>query len=392
MNQMPTKLLGDDVVDRLNNPTGLSFGLPSSAFTRSEFFDRECETVFQNNWIFVGHTHDIPNPGDVKPVMAGKLPILLVRSKDGEIKAFHNACRHRGMKLVEEPCSGQRTLTCPYHAWSYDLDGKLRAAPFFGGTDNEPPRGFDPAELGLRPIRCAVWRWWICVNVDGNAPAFEEHLKPLLAQIGDYDFSRLTPAIRRDFGVVKGNWKSILENFMEPYHVYVVHSHSCGGQPLASHFVVNNNTLTGSGVNLPDAPPLGMAHPAGFERTQLEDNALYVNLFPNFALGFYGEIVLSILTHPISPSETWEQFDLYLPHDQASDPVALAAWDELNAKINFEDIEMIERLQRGLKSPVMNEGAVMSPHWENCLQRFETLIAQGVNGFGGRCGQQEIGR
>jgi choline monooxygenase len=378
MTDVLEKVLAPETISRLKNATGVSHGLPNSAFISDEFFDRECEALFPKNWVFVGHTHDIPNPGDAKAVQVGKLPILLVRGKDGQIRAFHNACRHRGMKMVEKSCEGARLLTCPYHAWSYDLDGKLRSTPFFGGPGKEPVPGFDPDEHGLMPVRCAVWHWWICVNVDGKAPPFDEHIKPLIEQIGDYDFSRLVPAVRRDFGVVKGNWKSVIENFMEPYHVYVVHSHSCGGQPLASHYVVNNGTLTGSGVNLPDAPPLGVAHPEGYERTRLEDNALYLNLFPNFALGFYGEIVLSILTQPLSAGQTWEQFDLYLPKDQANDPVALAAWDDLNAKINFEDIEMIEQLQHGLQSPVMADGALISPHWEHCLQQFESNVVAAV--------------
>jgi choline monooxygenase len=378
MTDVLEKVLSTETVSRLKNQTGVSYGLPNSAFTSAEFFDRECEALFPNSWVFVGHTHDIPNAGDAKAVQVGKIPILLVRGKDGQIRAFHNACRHRGMKMVENKCEGARMLTCPYHAWSYDLDGKLRSTPFFGGTGREPVPGFDPQEHGLKPVRCAVWHWWICVNVNGNAPPFEEHLKPLLAHIGDYDFSRLAPAIRRDFGIVKGNWKSVLENFMEPYHVYVVHSHSCGGQPLASHFVVNDGNLTGSGVDLPDAPPLGVAHSDGYERTRLEDNAWYLNLFPNFALGFYGEIVLSILTQPLSAAQTWEQFDLYLPKDQASDPVACRRWDELNAKINYEDIEMIERLQDGLASPVMDQGALISPYWEHCLQQFEANVIAAV--------------
>jgi choline monooxygenase len=378
MTDVLQKLLDPDTLARLKNANGISYGLPNSAFTSEEFFERECEALFPKSWVFVGHTHDIPNPGDVKPVQVGKLPILLVRGKDGEIRAFHNACRHRGMKLVEGACSGRRLLTCPYHAWVYDLEGKLRAAPFFGGPGQEQAADFDPEDFGLLPVRCGVWQWWICVNVDGEAPPFEEHIAPLVEQVGDYDFSRLQPAIRRDFGIIKGNWKSVVENFMEPYHVFVVHSQSCGGQPLQSHFVVNNGMLAGSGVSLPDAPPLGEPHGEGYERTQLEDNALYLNLFPNLAIGFYGEIVLSILTQPLAADQTWEQFDLYLPKEQAEDPVALKAWDELNSQINFEDIEMIEQLQRGLSSPVMNKGAVISPHWEHCLQKFETLVAEAV--------------
>lgn len=375
------KILSEQTYQRLATPTGLPRGLPNAAFTSDEFFRLECERLFPRQWVFVGHTHDIPNPGDISPVSVGGIPILLVRGRDGEIRAFHNACRHRGMKLYDEPQCGKAVLTCPYHAWAYDLDGRLRTTPHFGGFRREAHEGFDPGQFSLKPVRCAHWKWWICVNLDGEAPPFEDAIGPILQRVGDYDFDRLTPAIRMDFGVIKGNWKSIVENYIEPYHVYLVHSQSCGGQPIEAHFVVNDGTLVGSGVNLPEAPPIGHARKTsegGYDRERLEDNALYLVLFPNLALGFYGDVVLSILTRPLAAAETWERFDLYLPHEIAEDPVALEAWRSLNERINSEDIAMVEKLQEGLASPVMKEGAAISAHWEHCIQQFEKLVLEAV--------------
>lgn len=370
-------ILSERTYQRLATPSGLARGLPNAAFTSEAVFKLECETVFVKNWVFVGHTHDIPNPGDVLPVTVGGVPILLVRNLEGEIRAFHNSCRHRGLKLFDEPQCDKTRLTCPYHAWSYDLDGRLRSTPHFGGFRISSHDGFDPEEFGLKPVRCAHWQWWICVNLDGKAPPFEETIKPMVARIGDYDFRRLKPAIQMEFGVIKGNWKAIVENYIEPYHVYLVHSHSCGGQPLESHYVVNDGMLVGSGVTLASAPPIGRSREMKgdrYDRERLEDNALYVVLFPNFALGFYGDIVLSILTRPLAADKTWERFDLYLPHEIAEDPTALEAWRTLNAKINREDIAMIEKIQEGMASPTMAEGAVISSHWEHCIQQFEKLV------------------
>jgi hypothetical protein len=135
--------------------------------------------------------------------------------------------------------------------------------------------------------------------------------------------------------------------------------------------------LVGSGVTLASAPPIGRSREMKgdrYDRERLEDNALYVVLFPNFALGFYGDIVLSILTRPLAADKTWERFDLYLPHEIAEDPTALEAWRTLNAKINREDIAMIEKIQEGMASPTMAEGAVISSHWEHCIQQFEKLV------------------
>ena len=112
----------------------LANGLPSEAYIDEGFWEMECDTVLAENWVFVGFVHEFKKSGDVLPVLVAGKPILLVKNIKGEIVSFHNVCRHRCLKLVEQPKNVGKLIRCPYHSWAYDLDGALRASPHFGGT------------------------------------------------------------------------------------------------------------------------------------------------------------------------------------------------------------------------------------------------------------------
>ena len=124
------------------------------------------------NWVCIGFVHDLNATGDVVPITVAGRPLLMVRNAQGEIGVFHNICRHRCLTLVDEPKNVGKLIRCPYHAWAYDLDGQLRAAPHFGGINQHETKGFDRKENGLVPVRSHVWRDWIFVNLDGEAAPF----------------------------------------------------------------------------------------------------------------------------------------------------------------------------------------------------------------------------
>ena len=358
-------------------------GLPPEAFTSEAFLALEYERLFPRHWVFVGHGHDIPKPGDVKPLTIAGLPLLLVRNQDGEVRAFHNVCRHRGRKVVDAPCSNQRLLVCPYHRWVYSLDGKLQATPNFGGLKVHEVEGFDPGQFGLQTVRCVEWHHWILVNLDGQAPPFDEYVKPMQQRIEnwpfrakDYGLDSLQHLGRIDFGSINGNWKIVVENYIEPYHVPWVHQESCGGLPLDAHYAYTDGALVGSAVHLDDWKPGEDGAPG--KREALDSSALYLVLFPNFALGLYGDSVLSILAIPEGPGKTREQFDMYVWGYVEPTPEISEGWTNLNRRINAEDIAQIEAVQEGMRSPVMQGGAVLSPHWETCVQQFEKLVLEAL--------------
>ena len=163
----------------------LANGLPSLAYTDEEFWEMECDTVLAENWVFVGFVHEFKKLGDVLPVSVAGKPILLVKNTKNDINAFHNVCSHRCLKLIDKPKNVKKVISCPYHAWAYDLNGNLLSSPHFGGTNNHKPKNFISSDHGLKIVRIKVWHDWIFINLNNNAPVFEKYAAPLINQLKD---------------------------------------------------------------------------------------------------------------------------------------------------------------------------------------------------------------
>ena len=138
-----------------------------------------------------------------------------------------------------------KIIRCPYHAWSYDLKGKLKAAPHVGGTNQHKPKGFNFSDHGLKSIKIHIWHDWIFINFNGKAKKFEEYAKPLIKKFDDIDLTKLKYATTLDFGKINTNWKFLIENFIEPYHVQFVHK-TTTNQPLKDHYTVVDGMCYGS--------------------------------------------------------------------------------------------------------------------------------------------------
>ena len=184
------------------------------------------------------------------PVTVAGRPVLLVRDAEKEVRAFHNVCRHRCLKLVDEPCNVGPAIQCPYHSWTYRLDGALHLAPYFGGRDPRAvPAGFDRAQHGLVPARVATWHDWVFVNLNGTAPPIEDFVAPLQRHLGGLDLTRMKHVVTIDLGEIAANWKLLMENFIEPYHVPFVHA-TTTEQPLTDHYTVNEPGCLGCAVDV----------------------------------------------------------------------------------------------------------------------------------------------
>ena len=217
-------------------------GLPGAAYTDEQFFRLEHTRIFAQEWVFVGYLHQMNKVGDVRPIEVAGLPLFLLCGEDGNISAYHNACRHRNTKLVDSDCNTGRQIRCPYHHWSYDLYGTLKNAPFFGGPTRALPDDFRYEENSLLPVHCEVWHDWIFVCLASTPPPFDGFLAPIKRQLGATDVTEFEPVTTIDFGVVDCNWKALMENFIEPYHVQFVHRDTTD-QPLTSHYTLIDETL-----------------------------------------------------------------------------------------------------------------------------------------------------
>ncbi len=197
-------ILGSEALARLEDPVETAAALPNAAYTSAEFLELEYARLFARTWMLAGFSHEIPNPGDVRPTSVAGQPIILVRGRGGEINAFHNVCRHRGSRLVAEPCQGRKTLVCPYHAWTYGLDGRLVNRPhFYGPGAHEVVEAGDNEgiEWGLKPIRSALWRDLIFADLSGKAPSLDEHLRPMTERMAGYRLDALRYAGKVSFEI-----------------------------------------------------------------------------------------------------------------------------------------------------------------------------------------------
>ena len=199
--------------------------LPARLYTDTEVFERDLSDIFINSWISVAVGAQVPEPGDVYPLeIAGQL-LLITRANDGAVHVFHNVCRHRGTKLVK--CAGSHRnglITCPYHTWSYTLDGALKTAPYWDRTAGSAPDKNTMASLGLTHIESALWFDTIFVNISGNAEPFEDFILPLADLWASVDSSQLRPSMLRTDYEPQANWKLVCENFLDGYHIPWVHS------------------------------------------------------------------------------------------------------------------------------------------------------------------------
>ena len=355
---------------KIKKPKNLNtiFGLPAKSYTDESFWKKECDTVLSDGWLFVGFVHEFKKVGDVIPLFIAGKPILLIKNNNNKITAFHNVCSHRCLKLVDEKKNVGKIIRCPYHSWSYDLEGKLKAAPHIGGTNQHQPKGFNFLDHGLKPIRIYIWHDWIFINLNGKAKKFDNYAKPLINKFDDIDLTKLKYAATLDFGKINTNWKFLIENFIEPYHVQFVHK-TTTNQPLKDHYTVVDGICYGSGVNV--------------EKEDIKNNAAlsvtsrYLSLFPNFIIGTYFPNQVGVyLNIPISPGVTLQKRVIYTTDGKEMGKEEANMVKNIWWSVHKEDHEMCERLQEGRSSPASEEGGLLSPVWEKGVQAFQKLIIE----------------
>lgn len=375
--------------ENIEKPLSEARGLTNDAYTDPDYYRLECDTLLARNWLAVAQGIDIPNPGDALPVTILGRPIILVRNPDRSIRAFHNACVHRGATLLEEPAAGLKHLQCPYHAWTYDLSGNLIATPFIGGAGQNKLASFDPSCHGLKQVSVAVWFDVIFVVLDNTAPApdFADYIAPLADRWRDFDPSAFTFGGR--FGElhfdIACNWKLAVENYCDAYHLPWVHPSLNRYSRLQDHYGiaaasyagqgsrVYAPTMDSDGLQVPSVPDVPVAGPNGAE---------YIALFPNVLLGVQRDHYYSIILSPAGHDRTTEKIAIYYggdaPNNDRYHP--LLEQHHRNWEMVFgEDVSILERLQRG-RMAMGFDGGVFSEAMEEPTQAFYRWTTQQLCG------------
>jgi phenylpropionate dioxygenase-like ring-hydroxylating dioxygenase large terminal subunit len=334
--------------------------LPASVYSSAAVAEAEVAPVWRSNWLCVGDHTDMPAAGAWSAVSAGGMPVLLVRDREGVLRAFLNVCRHRAAPLCEPESVGSgAAISCPYHAWLYRLDGSLARAHGVG-----EPEGFDTADHSLKPLGLAVWRRWVFVHAD---PGASLSLGPLADAIGGYPVEEmhlvLAESHERPF-----NWKVLLENYSENYHTPFVHpeidtSNSHDYPMVADGLVLYAwdrplRPTTDAGRVMAELLPgepgwevLGSA-----PTTVPYDVGSYLTIWPNLMLNVFPDACLAMWVSPVSPNRTVVHRRLFA-HPGAS-AQSVAAQLEAHRLVHQQDVDVCSAVQRTHDTGVDADGVL----------------------------------
>ena len=337
--------------------------LPQHYFVSPKVFAEEQEKIFSRQWVLVGHQSQLANPGDYFLAEVAGESVIIAKDQRSTIRAFYNVCRHRGARLCEEQNGHAAAIQCPYHAWTYALDGRLLGAPHM----DETPR-FNKAEYPLKPARLGLWEGFIFLNLAPKAfgASLEKWFEPLGGKFSSWNLAALRSAKRIEYDV-QANWKLIFQNYSECYHCLGVHpelskispydsaENDLTEGPFLGGFmrIANDKSLTKSGNAC--ALPVGDFGDEDFRFV------FYYSIFPNMLLSLHPDYVMVHQLQPQSPERTVIYCD-WLFHPEAAgvtapgyrfDPDdAVEFWDV----VNQQDWHVCELSQQGTSSRAYEPG------------------------------------
>jgi choline monooxygenase len=340
----------------MNLPATLRFGLPAAWYHRPDIYERERQAVFRREWIWLGRADQLRSPGDYVAIEFAGWRLFAVRDRDGELRAFHNVCRHRGAPLVDDGAGRCDVLRCRYHGWTYDTSGRLRATPHFGEAVD-----FDKRSFGLFPIRVAAWRGFVFVNLDDDPLSLEDGLGDLVAEVAPYPLEDYR-FIHEETFEMACNWKVYTDNFVEGYHIPGIHP--------AFNAVIEFDKFAAEGRNravIMKAPQKGGAFYGG----------TWLWRYPNMTLStFPGGMNISRIV-PLGPRRVRQYYN-FLFADTSPEAVARHRTTiERNCEIIRQDFAICESTQANLEAGVFSQGP-LSPRHEQGVYYYHHLLRRAL--------------
>jgi phenylpropionate dioxygenase-like ring-hydroxylating dioxygenase large terminal subunit len=330
---------------------------PPAIYHDAGIFRLELERIFRREWICLGRLAEIPQPGDYVCRDITESPVFVVRQRDHSVKAFANICAHRAAQLLTD--SGHATrISCPYHSWTYELDGRLVGAPFMQDTP-----GFSIGAHRLKELACDTWEGFIYVNLDPDARPISSRLDILSGMIGDYRIRDYVPVFSQT-ETWETNWKCLVENFMDAYHIHKVHKNSFGKYGSfeeQTHLFDGEDTYSYLYVQEDDGPDSNQAHADNTWLKGAKRNRTYViNVFPSHVMQLQPDMLwyLSILPH--GTEQVKIRWAVSVPGEFLDAGKAGQAHidDEMSLlhQVNSEDKAIVENLSKTTRSPDAGRG------------------------------------
>jgi glycine betaine catabolism A len=366
-------------------PPSLRPTLPGRLYTDPEVFAREQRDIFETMWFCVVRSSEIGRAGQFRTVPVGRESVLVTRSRDGLARAFLNVCRHRGATLcTEESGEVRRTFRCPYHAWSYELDGRLAAAPNLAKMPD-----VDRTEYGLVAVAVREWLGYVWVCLAQEPPSFEAEVVGACTErlgdaekIGNYQIADLAVGRRIRYDV-RANWKLIIENFMECYHCATIHPELVDVLPEFSRGYAAQSSV-GHGAEFgPRIEGFTVDGSAGLDRIPTVDEAqdrryFAITVKPQVFINLVPDHVILHRMFPLAADRTLVECDwLYLPH-VVGEGRDVSRSVELFDRVNRQDFDACERCQPAMSSRAYAAGGVLVPS-EHHITEFHHWVQRKLN-------------
>ena len=369
----PAELL----VEAAGVPFERAGGLPAEIYTSEAFLERELACVFSREWVCVGRASALGEVGAYLTYELAGQPALVVRGRDGVVRAMANVCRHR-MSTLLEGTGRVGAIVCPYHGWTYELDGALRGAPLMGRSE-----GFRREEIRLAPVRCEVWLGWIYITLDAAVAPVAERLGALAGMLEGYRMEDYVECFRERF-VWDTNWKVLAENFMESYHLPACHAATVGPHSRLEEMVCppGEAAFNYHWITKEASLALGNAHPGN---TRLKGDwrrttallAIYPSHLVTLTPGYFWYLSL----HPKGTGQVEALFGGGLAPDFMADAEAGVHQATLKAlldAVNVEDKRCTERVYRGVSARAAVPGPLS--YLERPIYDFGQYLAERIGG------------
>jgi len=345
-------------------PLNSALTIPGPWYTDESVAELERKTVFSRTWQMVGRAEQVAAPGQYITAEVAGEPVLVVRGPDSKLRGFFNVCRHHAAAVMTEPCGTAARLQCPYHGWTYGLDGSLKGIPDFDGVEN-----FDRKKNGLVPLSVDVWEKFVFVHLDPDPLPLAEYLGDIVGQFKPLGLDQLHFAGRREW-VIDCNWKVFVDNYLDGgYHVPYLH------KGLNSILSYANYTITNGERFCLQSSPIDATGGEVMTASVRQGQALYYWLYPNFMLNWYEGYLDTNLVLPLAIDKMKVVFEFYFNDVGQSAEEKNRKSMDVSERIQDEDHSICVSVQRGLKSRAYGAGR-LSVRREAGENLFHKLLHQ----------------
>jgi choline monooxygenase len=361
-----------ELLEAACRPFDDAHGMPPAVYKCPEFLHREMASIFSREWICVGRADSLRNPGDYLTYELAGQPVMVLRDGEEALRAYSNVCLHR-MSILLEGSGNRRTIVCPYHAWTYGLDGRLRGAPLMTRTT-----GFCKDDYALPSIRCEEWLGWIYITLDKDRPSVKERLANLEAMIEPYQHENYVECFR-ETQVWNTNWKVLAENFMESYHLPVCHAKTVGGHSKLHEMECPPGLATYNyhWITKEASLAIGNAHPSNTRLPgRWRKTTVLLSIYPSHLITLTPGYFWYLSLHPRGTDHVHMIFGGGLSPEFMADPRAeeyVGTLKRLLDEVNEEDRGCTEKVFRGLNADAARAGHLS--YLERPLYDFMHYIA-----------------